>query len=60
MLIHSDLMLTLANEHHRELLAETDRRRLLTSARLARAARKASKKRAVRGQPATGLAARQA
>ncbi|MFF5081248.1 hypothetical protein ACFY36_29725 [Actinoplanes sp. NPDC000266] len=60
MLIHPDLMLTLAHEHHRELIAETDRRRLLTSARLARAARKASKKRAVRGQPATTLTTRRA
>ncbi|MEV4345914.1 hypothetical protein AB0J83_15720 [Actinoplanes sp. NPDC049596] len=60
MLIHSDLMLTLANDHHRDLLAETDHRRLLTSARLARAARKASKKRPVRGRPVTGLAARSA
>ncbi|XVV11241.1 hypothetical protein ACQP2X_41385 [Actinoplanes sp. CA-131856] len=60
MLIHPDLMLSLATEHHRELIAENDRRRLLTSARLARAARKASKKRAVRGQPAGALAARRA
>ncbi|MEU8813723.1 hypothetical protein [Actinoplanes sp. NPDC048796] len=60
MLTHPDLMLTLATEHQRDLIAETDRRRLLTSARLARAARKASKKRAVRGQPAGTLAARRA
>ncbi|XVU23888.1 hypothetical protein ACQPZJ_42690 [Actinoplanes sp. CA-054009] len=60
MLMHPDLMLTLAAEHHRELIAETDRRRLRTSARLARAARKASRKRAVRGQPAGALAARRA
>ncbi|GAA0455330.1 hypothetical protein Ade02nite_03970 [Paractinoplanes deccanensis] len=56
MLLHSDLMLTLAHDRHRELIAEADRGRLLTSARLARAARKASKKQAVRGQPAGTIA----
>ncbi|GAA2631407.1 hypothetical protein [Paractinoplanes durhamensis] len=53
MLIHSDLMLTLANDRHRELIAEADRRRLLASARDARKARKAP---AVRGRPAGNLA----
>ena len=53
MLIHPDLLLTLANDRHRELIAEADRERLLTSARVARRARKAP---AVRGQPAGTLA----
>jgi hypothetical protein len=53
MLIHPDLMLTLANDRHRELIAEADRQRLLTSARRARRARKAQ---AVRGQPTGTLA----
>ncbi|SNY49865.1 hypothetical protein [Paractinoplanes atraurantiacus] len=60
MLMNSELMLVLAHEHHRDLIAETDRRRLFTSARLTRAARKASKKRAVRGQPAGFFTARRA
>jgi hypothetical protein len=53
MLLHPDLMLTLANDRNRELIAEVDRRRLLTSARGARRARKA---RAVRGRPTGTLA----
>jgi hypothetical protein len=53
MLIHPDLMLTLANNHHRELIAESERRRLLMSARWARRARKAP---AVRGRPTGTLA----
>ena len=53
MLIHPDLMLTLANDRHRELIAEADRERLLTSARRARRATKAP---AVRGQPTGTLA----
>jgi len=56
MLIHSDLMLTLANERHRELIAEADRGRLLAGAREARRARKARKVSAVRGQPTGTLA----
>jgi len=53
MLIHADLMLTLANERHRELLAENERRSLLSSARRARRARKSP---AVRGRPTGTLA----
>jgi hypothetical protein len=53
MLMHSDLMLTLANDHHRELIAEADRRRVLAIAREARAARKRP---AARGRPAGNLA----
>jgi hypothetical protein len=52
MLMHSDLMLVLANDRHRELIAEADKHRVLTSAREARRARKVS---AVRGQPAGTL-----
>ncbi|GIF23953.1 hypothetical protein BJ973_004566 [Actinoplanes tereljensis] len=53
MLMHSDLMLVLANERHRELIAEADRRRLLTSARERRRARKSP---AARGRPTGNLA----
>jgi hypothetical protein len=53
MLMHPDLMLFLANDRNRELIAEADRERLLTSARAARRARKAP---AVRGQPSGTLA----
>ena len=53
MLMHPDLMLILANDRHRELIAEADRERLLTIAREARRARKAP---AVRGQPTGTLA----
>ncbi len=52
MLMHPDVMLTLANDHHRELIAESDKRHLLTIAREARRARKAP---AVRGRPAGSL-----
>ena len=55
MLMHPDLMLTLANDHHRELIAQADRRRLLTIAQAARAGRRARKALAVRGQPAGTL-----
>jgi hypothetical protein len=48
MLMQSDLLLALANDHHRELIAEADQARLLAIARRARRARKA---RTVRGQP---------
>ncbi|MBL7252688.1 hypothetical protein [Paractinoplanes lichenicola] len=57
MMIHPDLMLTLANEHHRELIAERDRERLLTSARAARKARRAAKNLAARGRPTGSLSA---
>ena len=53
MLIHADLMLTLANERHRELIAENEKRRLLSSARRARRARKSP---VVRGRPTGTLA----
>jgi hypothetical protein len=56
MMMHPDLMLALANGRHRELIAEADRGRLLTSARLTRRARRASKAPAVRGQPTGTLA----
>ncbi|GGM55970.1 hypothetical protein GCM10011608_46010 [Micromonospora sonchi] len=50
MLVLPDTMLALANDRRRELLAEADRERLLTSARRARKAL------AVRGQPGGTLA----
>jgi hypothetical protein len=53
MLMHSDMMLILANDRQRELVAEAERARLLTSARRARKARKAS---GVRGDPTGTLA----
>jgi hypothetical protein len=56
MLMHPELMLALANERHRELIAEADRSRLLASARSARAARRPRKASVVRGQPAGTLA----
>ena len=56
MLMHPDLMLALANDRYRELIAERDRERLLTSARVARKARRARKDPAVRGQPTGTLA----
>ncbi|WP_328473047.1 hypothetical protein OHA21_11480 [Actinoplanes sp. NBC_00393] len=52
MLMHPDLMLDLVNDRHRELIAESDRERLLSMARLARRARKA---RTARGRPAGTL-----
>ena len=53
MLMHPDFMLTMVNDHHRELIAEQDRHRLLTSARAARKARKAQTS---RGRPTGTLA----
>jgi hypothetical protein len=53
MMNHPDLMLNLANDRRRELIAEADRAHLLSMARVARRARKT---RAVRGQPAGTLA----
>ena len=53
MLMHPDLMLTLANDRHRELIAEFERQRLLIGARRARRDRKAP---AVRGRPTGTLA----
>jgi hypothetical protein len=56
MLIHPELLLVLENDHHRELIAEADKGRLLISARLTRQARRAAKATAVRGQPTGTLA----
>ena len=42
MLMHPDMMLMLANDRKRELIAEADQARLLAGARRARRARKAS------------------
>jgi len=53
MWMHSDMLLALANDRQRGLIAEADKGRLLVSARLIRRARKAS---AVRGQPTGTLA----
>jgi len=56
MMLHPDLMLTVANERHRELVAEAERSHLLNNARAARRSRKARKAQAVRGRPAGTLA----
>ena len=40
-MMHPEIMLALANDRQRELIAEADRARLLASARQARRARKA-------------------
>ena len=53
MFTHPDMTLVLTNARHRELVAEAGRGRLLA---LARAARRARKARAVRGQPTGTLA----
>ena len=53
MMIHQELLLDLAKDRQRELIAEADRARVLSIARRARRARKA---RAARGQPAGTLA----
>jgi hypothetical protein len=53
MLMHPDVMLVLANDHHRQMIAEADKSRLLTMARRARRARKAP---GVRGRPTGTLA----
>jgi hypothetical protein len=53
MMMHPDLMLSLVNDRHRELIAESDRQRLLTAARVARRDRKA---RTARGRPTGSLA----
>jgi hypothetical protein len=53
MLMHPDLMLAVANDRHRELIAEADRTHLLSIARRARRARKTP---AVRGRPTGTLA----
>jgi hypothetical protein len=56
MMMNPDLLLMLANDRRRELIAEADKGRLLTLARLARRARRAGKAPAVRGQPTGTLA----
>jgi len=56
MLIHPDLLMVLTNDHNRELLADADRGRVLTTARRARRARRAGKAQAVRGHPTGNLA----
>jgi hypothetical protein len=43
MMMHPDVLSVLANARHRELIAESDQRRLLNLARKARAARQAGK-----------------
>jgi hypothetical protein len=53
MMIHRDLMMDLANEHRRDLIADADRARVLS---MAREARRSRKSRAARGQPAGTLA----
>ena len=53
MMIHPDMMLTMANDRHRELVAEAEQGRLLSSARRARRARKAA---VARGRPTGTLA----
>jgi len=52
MLMHPELLLDLTRERRRELIAEADRERLLTIARMARRTRKAPRG---RGQPAGTL-----
>ncbi|BCJ47382.1 hypothetical protein GCM10010168_17400 [Actinoplanes ianthinogenes] len=51
--MHPEMTLALANDRRRDLIAEADQERLLTSARLTRLARRARKASAVRGHPAT-------
>ena len=56
MWMHPDVLLDLAYDRRRELIAEADRSRLLTIARVARRSRRAGKAPAVRGQPTGTLA----
>ena len=53
MWMHPDVMLSLVNDRHRDLIADADRERLLTIARTARRARKTA---AARGRPTGTLA----
>ena len=53
MWMHPDVMLNLAHDRHRDLIADADQERLLTIARAARRARKAA---AARGRPTGTLA----
>ena len=50
MFMHPDVLSVLANARHRELIAESEQRRLLTLARKARVARRAGKASAARGR----------
>lgn len=52
MMLHPELLYSLARDRQRELIAEADQARLLRSARRARKARKGD---AVRGQPTGSL-----
>jgi hypothetical protein len=56
MMMHPDLLMTMVNDRHRELVAESDRWHLLNSARAARGARRPRKAAVVRGQPTGNLA----
>jgi hypothetical protein len=53
MMMHPDILLDLAYDRHRELVAEAEQGRLLSSARRARRARKAA---VARGRPTGTLA----
>ncbi|MEU4564314.1 hypothetical protein AB0F72_38525 [Actinoplanes sp. NPDC023936] len=52
-MMHPEMMMALAHERHRELVAEADRERLLARALRSRSRRN---EKAVRGQPAGTLA----
>jgi hypothetical protein len=54
--VHPVILMMLANQRQRDLVAESEKARLLASAREARKSRKARKARAVRGQPTGTLA----
>ncbi len=53
MMTHPDMLLTIAHDRQRQLIAEADRDRLLTLARVVRRGRKAAN---VRGRPTGTLA----
>jgi hypothetical protein len=57
MMMHPEVLLSLTNDRHRELMAEADRGRLLNGARTARSARRARKAPVVRAQSTGTLAA---
>ena len=57
MLVHPDMLLTMVNDRHRELVEEADRRHLHASARDARRARRPEKNTPVRGHPARAVVA---
>jgi hypothetical protein len=56
MFSNPNLMLTLANDRHRQLVAEAERSHLLTIARAARRSRRARQAQEMRGRPAGTLA----